>query len=101
MDTIGRSRTAEALIKIEDQPQLAIAAEIPELRQAVQQQAKLRQRQAEEARKREEELAGRQNQLFEAFMQRFPIPQGGNRPGPMVEYVQQFDHLSRYAPNMV
>ena len=34
-------------------------------------------------------------------MQRFPSPQGGNRPGPMVEYVRQFDHLSRYAPDMV
>ena len=34
-------------------------------------------------------------------MQRFPVPKGGNRPGPVVEYVRQFDHLSQYAPNMV
>ena len=59
------------------------------------------QKQAKEAREREEELAHRENQLFEAFMQRFPVPQGGNRLGPIVEFVQQFDHLSQYAPNMV
>ena len=34
-------------------------------------------------------------------MQRFPVPQGGNRPGPVVECVRQFDHLSQYAPDMV
>ena len=45
------------------------------------------QRQAEEARKREEELTCRQNQLFEAFMQRFPVPQGENRVGLIVEQV--------------
>ena len=71
------------------------------MRQAVRQQAELIQKQAEEAREREEELIRRQNQLFEAFVQRFPFPQGRNRPGPMVEYVQQFDHLWRYAPDMV
>ena len=27
----------------------------------------------------------RQNQLFEAFMQRFPVPQGENKVGPIVE----------------
>ena len=45
------------------------------------------QRQAEEARKKEEELTRRQNQLFEAFMQRFPVPQGENRAGPAVEQI--------------
>ena len=34
-------------------------------------------------------------------MQRFPAPQGGNRPCPVMEYVRQFDHLSRYALDMV
>ena len=34
-------------------------------------------------------------------MQRFPVPQGRNRPGPVVEYVRQFDHLSQCAPDMV
>ena len=84
-----------------DQPQLAIATEIAKLRQAVQQQAELMQKQVEETREREEELAHRQNQLFESFMQRFLVPKGGNRPGHVVEHVRQFDHLSRYAPDMV
>ena len=88
MDTRGQSSAAEAQTECVDQPRLAIAAEITELRQAVQQQAKLIQKQAEEAREREEELARLQNQLFEVFMQRFPIPNGGNRLGPVVEYVQ-------------
>ena len=101
MDTRGQSRAAEAQTECEDQPQLAIAAKIAELRQVVQQQAELMQKQAEEAREREEELARRQNQLFEAFIQRFPVPQDGNRPSPTVEYVRQFDHLSQYAPDMV
>ena len=39
-----------------DQPRLATAAEIAELRQVVQQQAKMIQKQAEEARNREDEL---------------------------------------------
>ena len=34
-------------------------------------------------------------------MQWFPVPQGGNKPGPMVKYVRHFDHLSQYAPDMV
>ena len=68
MDTRGRSRVVEAQTENEDQPQLAIIVEIGELRQAAQQQAELMQGQAKEARKREEELACRQNQLFEAFM---------------------------------
>ena len=59
------------------------------------------QKQDEEAREREEELIRCQNQLFEAFVQGFPFPQGGNRPGPVVEYVRHIDHLSRYAPDIV
>ena len=57
----GQARVVEAQTKNEDQPQLAIAAEIVELRQVVQQQAKLMQEQAEVARKREEELTHCQN----------------------------------------
>ena len=45
------------------------------------------QKQAEEASKREEELTRRQNQLFEAFMQRFPVPQGENQASHAVEQV--------------
>ena len=45
------------------------------------------QKQAEEARKRKEELMQRQNQLFEVFMQRFPVPQSKNRAGPTVEQI--------------
>ena len=101
MDTKGRSGAVEAQTENEDQPQLAIVDEIVELRQAVQQQAELIRKQVGEAREREEELIHCQNQLFEAFVQRFSFPQGGNRPGPMVEYVWQFDYLSRYAPDMV
>ena len=51
----------------------------------VQQQAEIIQKQAEEAINREEELTRRQNQLFEAFIQRFPVPQGENRAVPAVE----------------
>ena len=54
----------------------------------MQQQAELMQKQAEEARGREEELTRRQNQLFEAFMQRFPVPQGENRAGLAVEQIE-------------
>ena len=61
MDTKGRSGAVEAQTENEDQPQLAIVAEIVELRQAVQQQAELIRKQAEEAREREEELIRRQN----------------------------------------
>ena len=39
--------------------------------------------------------------MFEAFTPRFLVPQDGNKPGPVVKYVRQFDHLSRYAPDMV
>ena len=58
-------------------------------------------KQIKEAREREDERTHHQNQLFEAFMQKFPVPQGGNTPGPVVEYVRQFDHLLRYASDMV
>ena len=68
MDTRCRSRATEAQTENEDQPQLVIAAKITELRQAIEQQAELIQRQADEARKIKEELARRQNQLLEAFM---------------------------------
>ena len=34
-------------------------------------------------------------------MQSFPVPKGGNRPGPVVEYMRQLDHLSRDASDMV
>ena len=61
MDTKGWSGPVEAQTENEDQPQLAIVAEISELRQVVQQQAELMQKQAEEVRKREEELACHQN----------------------------------------
>ena len=85
MGTRGRPRAVEAQTENEDQPQLAITTEIAELRQVVQQQAKIIQKQAEEARKRKEELTHDQNQLFEAFMQRFLVPQGENRAGPAIE----------------
>ena len=71
MYTRGQSRAAEAQTENDNQPQLATAAEIVELRQVAPQQAKLMQKHVEEARKREEELTHRQNDLFEAFMQRF------------------------------
>ena len=77
----------ESWAENENQPQLATTTKIAKLRQVVQQQAELVQRQAEEARKREEELTPRQNQLFEVFMQRFPVPQGENVAGPTVESV--------------
>ena len=51
----------------------------------VQQQAEIKQKQAEEARNREKELTRHQNQLFEAFMKRFLGPQDENRAGPTVE----------------
>ena len=52
----------------DNQPQLDTATKIAEVRQVVQQQAELMQKQTEEAR-REEQLTWRQNDLFEAFMQ--------------------------------
>ena len=67
----------------------------------MQQQAELMQKQANEARSRKEELTHRQNQLFEVFMQRFPVSHGEYKAGPVVEYVRQFDQLSQYTPDMV
>ena len=61
MGTRGWPRAVEAQAENEDQPQLATAAAIAELRQVVHQQAELMQKQAEKARKREEELTFRQN----------------------------------------
>ena len=69
----------------ENQAQLATAAEIVELRQVVQQQVELMQKQAEEDRRRKEELTRYQNDLFEAFMQRFLICRGDDRAGLTVE----------------
>ena len=74
MGTRGRSRVVETQAEDENQPQLATAIEIAELRQVVQQQAEIIQKQAEEARNRKEQLTRLQNQLFEAFMQRFLVP---------------------------
>ena len=101
IDTKGPFGAVKAQTKNKDQSQLVVVVELAELRQVVYQQAELIQKQVEEAREREEELICRQNQLFEAFVQGVPFSQGGNRPGPVVEYVRQIDHLSRYAPDMV
>ena len=43
------------------------------------------QKQAEEARNREEELTRHQNKLFDALMQSFLVLQGENRAGPAAE----------------
>ena len=59
MYTRGQSRAVEAQAKNKNQPQLATTTEITELRQVVQQQAELMQKQAEKARRREEELTCR------------------------------------------
>ena len=88
MYTRRQARAAEAQTENENQPQLAMTAEIAELRQVVQQQAELMQKQVEEARKREEELTYSQNDLFEAFMQRFPVWLGEGRVGPAAEQVE-------------
>ena len=61
MGTRGRPRAVEAQAENEDQPQLSTAVEIAKLRQVVQQQAELMQKQAEKARNREDELTHRQN----------------------------------------
>ena len=68
MYTRCQARAAKVQNDDENQPQLARAVEIVDLRQVVQQQAELMQKQAEEAWKREEELTRRQNELFEGFM---------------------------------
>ena len=49
--TRGQSRAAKAQTENENQPQLATATKIVELRQVVQQQAELMQKQVEEARR--------------------------------------------------
>ena len=54
----------------------------------MQQQAEMIPKQAEEARNKEEKLTRRQNQLFEAFMQRFPVSQGENRASSAVEQMR-------------
>ena len=59
MGTSDRPRVVETQAESENQPQLATAAEITELRQVVQQQAEMIQKQAEEAKNREEELTRR------------------------------------------
>ena len=61
MDTKGRFGAIKAQTKNDDHPQLAIVASLAKLRQVVQQQAKLMQKQAEEAKEREKELARPQN----------------------------------------
>ena len=53
MYTRGQSRAAIAQAKNENQPQLVTATEISELRQVVQQQAELMQKQAGKTRRRE------------------------------------------------
>ena len=85
MYTRGQSRVTEAQNEIDNQPQLATAADIVELRQVVQQQVELMQKQVEEDRRRKEELTRYQNDLFEAFMQRFLICWGDDRAGLTVE----------------
>ena len=45
------------------------------------------QKKAKEARRREDELTRRQNELFETFMQRFLVHKGEDRAAPMVEQV--------------
>ena len=52
MYTRGQARAAKAQTEKENQPQLAAITEIAQLRQVVQQQAELMQKQAEDARKR-------------------------------------------------
>ena len=71
MYTRGQARVAKVQSEEENQPQLATAAEIAELREVVRQQAKLMQKQAEETKKREEELTCHQNDLFEALCKDF------------------------------
>ena len=84
----AQSRAAKVQNEDNNQPQLVTAAESAELRQVVQQQAELMQKQVEEARKREEEFTCHQNDFFKTFMQRFPVRQGEDRVGPAVEQVE-------------
>ena len=57
----GQARVVEAQTEDKNQLQLATTTEITELRQVVQQQAELMQKQIEESKKREEELTHHQN----------------------------------------
>ena len=68
MYTRCQARAAKVQNEDENQPQLATAVEIAELRQVVQQQAELMQKQVEEVRRREEEFTCCQNDLFKSFM---------------------------------
>ena len=61
MGTRSRPRIIETQAEDENKPQLATAIEIAELRQVVQQQAKMIQKQAEEAKNNEKKLTYRQN----------------------------------------
>ena len=61
----------EAQAENEDQLQLATAVEITELRQLVQQQAKLMQKWAEEAKNRENELMRRQTSYLRRLCRSF------------------------------
>ena len=81
----GQARAVKVQNEDENQSQLVTTAEITKLRQVVQQQAELMQKQAEEAKEREKELTCRQNNLFEALMQRFLVHQGEDRAGPTTE----------------
>ena len=84
---VGQSRVTKTQAENENQPQLAITVEVADLRQVVQQQVELMQKQAKEGRRREEELTRHKNELFEAFMQRFSVPQGENQAGSVGEQV--------------
>ena len=64
---------------------MATIAQISKLRQVVQQQAKLMQKQVEDARRRENELIFHQNEMFEAFMQRILVCYEENRVGTVAE----------------
>ena len=54
----------------------------------MQQQVKLMQKQAEDARRREEELAHHQNDMLEEFLQRFLVHQGDDITSPTAEQVE-------------
>ena len=53
----------------------------------MQQQTELMQKQTK-TRRREEELTHRQNDLLEAFIQRFLVRQGEDKAGPTLEQVE-------------
>ena len=64
---------------------MAIVAKMAELRQVVQQQEELIQKQAEDAKRREDELIFHHNEMFKVFMQRIPARQDENRAGLAAE----------------